>query len=176
MNNIYNFAFKQPKVMIDKIIALVQQNAGDAVMNNPAIPAQFKSEAVQEAGKEIFSGLQSSVSNGNFQGLTSLFEGNAGNIASNPIVTNIISSVAGKFATKFGISPQIAQQVATNLIPKVISQFVSKTNNPNDKDFDMQDILKNIGGAGGIDVGGLLGKVTGSKDGGGLGDALGKFF
>ncbi len=164
--------------MIDQLIKLVQQNAGDAIIKNQAVPLQFKNEAVQEAGQQIFNGLQSQVKQGNLQGLMGLLKGgnNVSSLASHPIVTQIISSIAGKFASKFGIPQHTAQQIASGLVPKVISQFVSRTNDPNDKDFDLQDVVRNLGG-GGLDVGDLLGQFGGSKnEGGGVGGMIGGFF
>lgn len=143
--------------MIDQLIKLVQQNAGDSITTNSAIPPQFKGEAVKEAGQEIFNGLQDQAKQGNIQGLMGLLKsgGGTGSLAGNPIVTQIISGLAGKFASRFGIPQQTAQQVASTLVPKVISQLVSKTNDPNDKDFDIQDMIKNFGGSGGL--GGMIG-------------------
>lgn len=143
--------------MIDQLIKLVQQNAGDSITKNPAIPSQFKDEAVREAGQQIFSGLQDQVKKGNIQELMGLLKtgGNSSSLAGNPVVTQIISGIAGKFASRFGIPQQTAQQVASTLVPKVISQLVSKTNDPNDKDFDLQDMIKNFGGGGGL--GGMIG-------------------
>lgn len=166
--------------MIDQLIKLVQQNAGDAISNNQAVPSQFKGEAVKEAGQEIFGALQNQVQQGNINGLLGMFKngGNVSSLAGNPIVSQIISSVAGKLAAKFGIPQQTAQQVAAGLVPKVMSQFVSKTNDPNDKDFDLQDIVKNLGGSG-VNVGDILGQFAGGgseKGGGGLGGMMGGLF
>ena len=158
--------------MIDQIIKLVQDVAGGDIKQSQAIPAQFKAEAVNLTGTEIFNGLQSQAKQGNIQGLTSLVKsGSVSSLAGNPIVTQIIGSVAGKFAAKFGISQQTAQQVAATIVPKVISQFVAKTNDPEDKSFDLQDVMKTFGGGNMSD---MLGNLTGSK--GGLGDAIGGFF
>ena len=158
--------------MIDQLIKLVKENAGEQIVKNPAIPDQYNNEAIKISGEEIFNGLKAQVSQGNVQGLTSFFKTGGSGLAGNPIVTQIISSVAGKFASKFGISPAIAQQVASAIVPTVMSKFVSKTNDPKDNDFNVSDVMKNLGGSG---VGDMLGSLTGGKSGG-LGDALGGFF
>lgn len=161
--------------MIDQLIKLVQDNAGDAIINNQAIPNQHNKAAIEDVATQMFSGLQDQVKQGNLAQLTSMFKnGGVSSLASNPIVTQLISKVAGSLASKFGVSPQSAQQIASSILPTVISKFVSKTNDPNDKDFDLQDIVKNFGGG---NIGDLLGQFGGgSGKGGGLGDALGKMF
>ncbi|MBT1702185.1 hypothetical protein [Chryseosolibacter indicus] len=158
--------------MLDQLIKLVQRNAENDINNNSAIPDQYNKEAVNIVGHEIFTGLQNEGKKGNLTGLTDLFKGN--NITgNNPIISAIISGVTTKFASKFGISPQIATQVASVLIPKVMNQFVNKAKDPNDKEFDLQDILKDLGGAG--NIGNLIGQFTGGGKGGGLGSLGGLF-
>lgn len=159
--------------MIDQLIKLVQQNAGEAIVNNSAIPNQFNGAAVESVAQQIMSGLKGQASQGNIQELTSMFKGgNLGALASNPVVSQIISKVAGDFAAKFGVSPQTAQSIAAGLIPTVMSQFVNKTNDPGDKDFDLQDMLRGFTGNSGLNMGDLLG-----KDGAGdLAGMVGKMF
>jgi hypothetical protein len=159
--------------MIDQLMKLVQQHAGDAIVNNDAIPNQFNGAAIESVAQQIFSGLKSNADQGNVQQVTSLFNGsNMSALANNPMVTQIISKVAGEFAGKFGVSPQAAQSIAAGLIPQVMNQFINKTNDPADRDFDLQDMLKGFTGGGGLNAGDLLG-----KDGAGdLSGMLGKMF
>jgi hypothetical protein len=166
--------------MIDQLIKLVQQNASDTITKNATVPPQFKGEAAKEVAQGIFSGIQNQVSSGNIQDVMGLLKngGSVSSLANNTVVTNIISSVAGKFAAKFGIPQQTAQQIASSIVPKVVSQFISKTNDPNDNDFDLQDVIKSFSGGSGF--GDLLGKFTGGgpgkKDEGGVGGMLGGLF
>jgi hypothetical protein len=105
--------------------------------------------------------------------------GNSSAITSNPMVSQIISNIAGNFASKFGVSPQVAQSIAAGLIPQVMNQFVKKTNDPNDNDFDLQDMMRGFSGNNNLDIGDILGKVAGgsSQQGmGQVGDMLGKMF
>lgn len=159
--------------MIDQLTKLVEQYAGDAIVKNDAIPNQFNSAAVEDVAQQIFSGLKSEVSQGNIQDVASFFKGgNSGGLAGNPMVARIISKIAGDFAAKFGVSPQVAQSVAASLVPQVLNQFINKTNDPNDNDFDLQDMLRGFTGNSGLNVGDLLGKVAG----GNAGNILGKVF
>lgn len=157
--------------MIDQLVKLVQQNAGDAIVNNNAVPNQFNGAAIESVAQQILGSLQSQAAQGDLQQVASMFKGaDATSLAGNPMVTQMVSKVAGEFAAKFGISPQIAQTIAAGLIPQVLNQFIKKTNDPDDNDFDLQDMLRGFTGNSGLNVGDLLGKAGG----GSLGNVLGK--
>lgn len=154
--------------MIDQLMKLVQQNAGDAIVNNDAIPNQFNGAAIESVAQQIFSSLQGGASQGNVQQVTSLFNGaSVSSLASNPMVAQMISKVAGDFAVKFGVSPQMAQSIAAGLVPQIMNQFVNKTNDPDDNDFDLQDMLRGFTGNSGLNIGDVVGQ-------GGIGSVLGK--
>ncbi len=154
--------------MIDQLINLVKQNASEAILKNPAIPDQKNDEAINDIAQNIFGEIQAQAKGGNIQQLAGLFEkGNSSSLTSNPIVAQLINTVTSSLATKFGIPANTAQQIASQVLPKVMGQFVNKTNDPNDKDFDLQDMLGKF--AGNSSVGDLIGKIGG----GGLGKMFG---
>jgi uncharacterized protein YidB (DUF937 family) len=166
--------------MIDQLIKLVEQNAGDAIVKNKEVPDQFNHAAIENVAGQIFEGLKGQVSQGNMQQVASMFKGGGSSaLSGNPMVTQIISSITTSMASKFGVSGQTAQNIASTLIPQVLNQFVDKTNNPNDGDFDLQDMMRNFSGSDNLDIGDILGKFSGgsSQQGpGGPGNALGKLF
>jgi hypothetical protein len=166
--------------MLDQLMKLVEENAGDAIINNPAIPNQHNSAAIQDVASQIFGGLQSQASGGNIQDIVSMFQnGGSSSIGHNPVVANIISSVAANFASKFGVSLQVAQGIASSLLPTVMNQLISKTNDPNDSSFDLGGILKSTTGNSGLDVGSILGQMTGGGNNnplGNIGGMLGGLF
>lgn len=164
--------------MLDQLVKLVEQNAGSAIINNKAIPDQHNSAAIQTVAEQIFNGLKNQASQGNLQQIAGLFQGGKSNFSSNPIVSQLISSVAGSVASKFGVSPQAAQSMASSLLPTVMSQFVKKTNDPNDKSFDLTNVMRSVSGNSSLDVGSIIGQVAGGKQGGlgGLGNMLGGLF
>ena len=51
--------------MLDNLFNLVKQHAGNAIINNPAIPNEQNDEAVQVASTSIFDGLKNAISGGN---------------------------------------------------------------------------------------------------------------
>jgi len=161
--------------MIDQLIKLVQQNAGESIVRNDALPNQFNNAAIEEVARQIFDGMQGQVGSGNMQQLTSMFKGgDMSTLANNPMVGQIISNIAANFATKFGVSPQTARSIAMSLIPTVMNQFVNKTNDPNDRDFDLQDMLRGFTGNNKLDLSEVIGGLSGSSSqGGGLGNVIG---
>jgi Bacterial protein of unknown function (DUF937) len=164
--------------MLDQLTKLVEQYAGDAIVKNDAVPNQHNNAAIQDVASQIFNGMKGQVSQGNMQQVVSMFQGqNSNSFASNPMISGMVSQVAGSLASKFGISPQAAQSIATNLLPQVMNQFVNKTNDPNDRDFDLQDMMRGFSGNSNLDIGDILGKVTNSQgSSGGLGNVLGNLF
>ncbi len=157
--------------MIDQLIKLVQQNADEAIVKNNALPNQFNNAAIEEVARQIFDGMQTHVSSGNMQQVTSMFSGgDMSSLVNNPMVAQIISNIASNFASKFGVSQQTARTIAMSLIPQVMSQFVNKTNNPNDRDFDLQDMLRGFTGNNSLNLNDVLGSFVGNGSKGGLGD------
>lgn len=141
--------------MFDNLLKLVTENAGEAIVDNPAIPNENNHEAISTATSGIVDHLKQLAVNGN---LTDLLKG--GNLQNHPEVSNIVQKVAGSLMGKFGLDSAQAGNIAGGLIPKVMEQFASKTNDPADSSFDLQSMIGQFTG-GGTDLGGILGQVKG---------------
>ncbi|MDW8273534.1 MAG: hypothetical protein RMJ53_04815 [Chitinophagales bacterium] len=178
--------------MLNQIINLVQENAQDLIVKNPNVPNQFNDAAIEEAGNLIQSNLMQAVGKGQLEEVLGLF-GNSQGLTNNPIVQNIIGQFAASLGSKFGVNSAQAQQIAAQLIPQILNAFVSKTNNPNDNSFNINDIMGQLGaGNKGIDYGSIIGQlqqggkvdfgalasqvISGNKSGGLLGGLLGGLF
>ena len=168
--------------MLDQLVKLVEQNAGDAIVRNSAIPDQFNNAAIQEVASSIFNTLQTQVAQGNMQQVVSMFQSgvNQNSLTNNPMVTQMISNVAATFASKFGVSSSQAYSIVSNLLPTVLNQFVQKTNNPLDNSFELSSMMRTMSGNGNLDVGSLVGQLTSgnsqSSPLGILGSLVGKLF
>ena len=164
--------------MFDQLMQLVKEQAGDAIVNNPAIPNEKNNEAIQDVSQQLLSGLQNHAQQGNISDIVSMFKnGGSSGMMNNPMVAQLINKVAGSLASKFGISQQTATQIAYGILPQVLSKFVNKTNDPNDNDFDLQDVIKNVSGNSNIgDILGQFGGGSSSGNTGGIGGMLGKMF
>ena len=163
--------------MIDQLTDLVKQYAGDAIISNPAIPDERNDEAIGEASQSIFGGLKNAISNGNLSEVTNMF--NSGQSAINsPVTQNIQGDFVKNLMHKFGLDNGKATQIAGALIPIVIQKFVHKTNDPNDKSFDLTSILGSLTGNAGGGLNDVLGKFTGGDQqaAGGMLDKVKGFF
>ncbi|MEN9548366.1 MAG: hypothetical protein RIR12_957 [Bacteroidota bacterium] len=178
--------------MLDQLIGLVKQYAGDAIVKNPDIPNEKNEEAMAEASNTVVGGLQNILAGGGLQSIMNLFsQGNKGGTAGlmqNPIVNMMAGHFMKKLMGKFGINSGAASNIATSLIPSVLNGLISKTQDPNDKSVDMNSIIRSLtggnapvaepqqSGGGGFDFQDLLNKFTGgggSNAGGGGGFDIG---
>jgi uncharacterized protein YidB (DUF937 family) len=149
--------------MLDNLLNLVKEHAGDAIINNPAIPNERNDEAVEVASSSIFDTLKGAVAGGNIGDIASMFSGGAGNAASSPLASVMHSGMVQNLMHKFGLDKGIAGTMASTMLPGILSNLVSKTNDPNDSSFDIKSIISKVagGGAGGFDIGSILSQFTG---------------
>ncbi|MFN8310790.1 MAG: hypothetical protein U0T73_12580 [Chitinophagales bacterium] len=147
--------------MFEELVQLVTQQAQDQIVKNDAIPNEHNEGAINEVAGAIKNGLAGQLGSGNLGGVMELFGGKGGDMASNPIVQNIVQSAAAGIASKFNVDPSKAQSIATSLIPQVMSHFTQQTADPNNSTFNMNQVVQSLGGgtAGGVDFNDLLGKV-----------------
>ena len=148
--------------MLENLQSLVKQYAGDAIINNPAIPNERNDEAVAATSNSIVAGLKDAVSKGNIADVTNMFSGGENAAAQSALGQNIKGNVVQEMMQKYGLDQRKAGHIASTLIPVVMQKFVQKTNDPNDKSFDLNSIIRHLSGSG---IGGdLLNNVTGSND------------
>jgi uncharacterized protein YidB (DUF937 family) len=129
--------------MLENLLALVKEHAGDAIVNNTAVPNEKNDAAIETTTNSIVDTLKNQLSNGNLSDLTSLFQNGA---ASSGIMNTIGGEVAKSLSAKLGIDQGAASGIASSLIPQVMNTLVKKTNDPNDSSFDLQGIIGSLGG------------------------------
>ena len=151
--------------MLENLINLVKEHAGESLANNPAIPDAQNGEAAQAASHSIISGLQDAVQNGNLQDVLHLFSGNTA-VQDSPVAQNIQGNFVQNLMQKFGLDSAQAGSISSSLIPGILQKLVHKTNDPNDSSFDLQGIMNGLSGGKteGFDVQGLLNKFKGGLD------------
>jgi hypothetical protein len=161
--------------MLENLQNLVRQSADEAIINNPAIPNERNEEAVADASSSIISGLKTAVANGNTSDIQSLFTNGPQAAATSAVAQNIQSGFAQNLMQKFGLDAGKAGGIAASLIPIVLQKFVHKTNDPNDKSFDLTSVLGSLTGGGGL--GNIMDNLGGGgKEGGGLMGKIGGMF
>lgn len=164
--------------MLENLLDLVKEHAGDAIINNPVIPNERNDEAISAASSSIFDTLKNAASGGNISDIMSLFNGGSQTANSNPLASAMQSGLIQNLMHKFGLDQGAAGGIAASLIPTVLSKLVHKTNDPNDSSFNIQNILSTVGG-GNLDIASLIGQFTGGgnqqqqqNSGGGILDTI----
>ena len=157
--------------MLDQLFNLVKQNAGDAIISNPAIPNERNEEAIDEASNSITGGLQDMISGGKIQDVLQMFAGKQ-DVANSPAASQLSDGFMKNLMDKFGLDRSSAADVSGKLVPNVLQNMVAKTNDPNDSSFDIQGIFNNLSGGStsGFNMQALLNKLKGvglDKDGDG---------
>jgi len=151
--------------MLDNIMNLVKQYAGEEVNKHPDIPAEQKGQVVEETSRSITGSLQNLASGGGMNDLLGMFK-QGGTQAPGSVTQSLSGDMISNLTRKFGLNPQTAGGLAGGLIPKVLGGLVNKTNDPNDKGFDLQSIFNGLTGGktGGMDLQGMLGKFKTGLD------------
>src|SRR5690349_8741998 len=155
--------------MLENLLELVKQHAGEAVVNNPAIPNEQNDAVIRETTESITGGLQNMMASGGMTDVLKMFGGQGGNA----VTQNISENVMENLMNKFGLNKSAASGIAESLIPGILQKLVSQTNDPNNSNFDVQSIFNSLSGGRtqGLDIKGLIGKVTqGGLDKDGDGD------
>jgi len=149
--------------MLDQLTNLVKQYAGDAIINNPAIPNERNDEAINETSSSIAGGLQNMLSSGGAQDILKMFSGNQ-SVSNSTVTNNLSSGVIQNLMSKFGLDQSTASNIANKLIPNVMQNLVQKTNDPNDSSFDIQGIFNGLsrGSTSGFNMQALLNKLKGA--------------
>lgn len=149
--------------MLEQLLSLVQENAQEAVVNNPAVPNSQNNEVMETLVSSISGGLQQQVQQGNVQELLGLFSGQSlsgsSALTNNPIVSQITQTAIKAITDKFGLSSGVAGGIVASVFPGVISSIISKISNPNDSSMDL---------------GSVIGSLTGNSAGGGSGFDFGQ--
>lgn len=166
--------------MLEQLIGLIQDHSQEAIVKNPAIPNAQNQEAMQTIMSAITNGFQ----NGGLSGITGLLNGQAGGgvagLMANPMVANIAQQAIGSLMEKFGLDKSAAAGIVSQVLPSVLGALISKTNDPNDKSFNIGDITGAFsdGNVDMNDVKNIAGKFLGGQSGAseGLGGMLGGLF
>jgi len=130
--------------MLENLINLVKENAGDAIINNPAVPNEQNDAVVAATSHSLEGSLQNMIMQGKLQDLLSLFHNGVGNGVSNPSVQNISNDLVHNLSNKFGFDQSTSAGIADNLIPGLLQRLVSKTNDPADDSFSLQGIIGHL--------------------------------
>jgi hypothetical protein len=181
--------------MLETLMNLVQQQSGQAVINNPAIPNSQNESVMQTVAGSIMSGLGQQAQGGGLGNLLGMVVNGGGSVQGSPVTQGVQQHVEQSLMEKLGISPQVAMSVAAAVVPMVLGKLMNKASDPNDSSVDGNSILGAATGKQGIDWMGMAGSAMtdgkldmsdlmrvagqqggGQQGGGGLGGMLGGLF
>lgn len=153
--------------MFDMLMNLVQQNAGQSVINNPAIPNDQNDTVMQTVTGSILNGLGQQAQGGGLESLLGMASGQGmGGFNSHPTTQGVQQHVQQDLMSKLGISPGVATSIAGALVPIVLNKLMRKANDPNDSSLDAGSLMSMLGGGGGGlggGLGGMLGGILGGR-------------
>lgn len=156
--------------MLKELFDLVKGTATETVFNNKEVPNEKNVEVVAEATNTVASGLRNIVAGGGLQSLLALFQGGNSDkkgLLSNPIVSMMMGHFAGKLMTKYNMNNTRANSLSGSLIPGALESLITKTNDPNDNAFSLENLLGSITGY-------KNETVTAGQTSGGIGDLIGQ--
>ncbi|MGL4631778.1 MAG: DUF937 domain-containing protein [Leadbetterella sp.] len=152
--------------MLDILKGLIDQFGQKEVVENQEIPNEHNEGVKEEMLQGLLGGLTNQANSqgglGSLLGLLGNSNQSSSGLMSNPIVASIAQSVIGNVMSKFGISNNAASGMVGNMLPSVLGSLINKTNDPDDSSVDMGGLMGTLSGGktSGIDFGSLLSKGT----------------
>jgi uncharacterized protein YidB (DUF937 family) len=144
--------------MLENLIQLVKEHAGDAIINNPVVPNEQNNAAIEATAGSIFDSMKNQFAgNGGMDMITNLFQGSDA-ATSGKVAGGISGDVISGLVKKIGLSEGAAAGIVSQILPGIMDSLKSKTNDPNDNSFDLQGIIGSLSGG---DTGSLINKAKG---------------
>jgi len=152
--------------MLDNLLkGLVQQYAGSAVTNNPAIPKGKSESAINSITDGILGGLKKQAAGAGLNSIIGMLSkgGSVDAATSKSVQGSVIDSLVGKL----GIGKGAASSIAAQVVPAALSALSKNTADKNNKNFDLSSILGSLTGGktNGLDIASLIDKGFGNGDG-----------
>ena len=130
--------------MFEKLYLLVKNNAGKAVIDNPAIPAKYHEAVINEASSSIIEVLKGQMESGRIKDLVRYFQ--FPGIYNNSVVSSMVNKFANKLNNFYGIEPNAAWTAANSLITPVMKELVIQSKNEKNKEFALTALLSKLNG------------------------------
>ena len=150
--------------MTNELINLVQQFAGKAIVNNPAVPDSKNESVIESVADGILGGLKNEATSDGLGKLIGMFS--SGSVSA-PVSQSVQTSVVNSIMDKVGIQSATAKQIASAVVPLVLNALVKGVKDPNNSSLNGGNILSSLVGnkGNGIDFQALLDKGLGGSDG-----------
>jgi hypothetical protein len=130
--------------MFEKLFLLVKNNAGTAVMNNPAIPEKYRDAVLNDASSSIIEVLQKQTEGNKLKDFIKYFQ--FPGVFNNPIITSAVKRFANKLNNFYGIESAEALSIANTLIIPVMQEMIRESKSGETKDFALATIISKLTG------------------------------
>ena len=130
--------------MFERLFLIVKNNAGTAVIDNPAIPVKYHEAVINEASSSIIEVLKNQLETGKVKELVKFFQFSG--IYNNSLVSSIINKFANKLNNFYGIEPESAMSAANSLITPVMAELVKESKDAKNLDFGLSNFLSKLNG------------------------------
>ena len=130
--------------MFEKLFLLVKNNAGTAVIDNPAIPVKYHEAVINEASSSIIEVLKGQMEMGKVKDLIRFFQFQG--VYNNALISGIVNKFANKLNNFYGVSRDLALVAANSLITPVMEQLLKESKDEQNKDFGLSNFLSMLNG------------------------------
>ena len=128
--------------MFEKLFLLVKNNAGAAVINNPAIAATQHDAVINDATSSIIEVLKGQVETGRLKDLVNYFEFSG--VFDNPLVTSAVNKFANKLNNFYNLDMDAAMSISNALIRPVMQELIRQSKGEQNKEFSLKSILSKL--------------------------------
>jgi hypothetical protein len=130
--------------MFEKLFLLVKNNAGEAVINNPAIAENNREAVLNDASSSIIEVLKSQMESGKIKDFVTYFQFTG--IYSNPLISKAVNKFANKLNNYYNMDSKQAMETSKALIPPVMQELIKQSKSEQNKEFALRAILTKLGG------------------------------
>ncbi|MCJ8209300.1 hypothetical protein MUY27_06240 [Mucilaginibacter sp. RS28] len=130
--------------MFENLFMLVKSNAGEAVIQNPVIPAGQSEAVINDASSAIIEVLKKQLDNGRIKDLIRFFK--FMDVKNNELVTSMINRFANKLNKYYNIDPKSAFNASSLLIVPVIEQMAKLSKSTAESEFTINRFLSKLSG------------------------------
>jgi len=143
--------------MFEKLFILVKNNAGRAIIDNPAIPEKYHEAVINDASSSIIEVLKSQVETGRLKDVVKYFQFSG--IYNNPLITSATNKFANKLNNFYGVEPKAALTTANALIPPVMQELIRQSKSEQNKELALGSLLSKLNGSN-ININTLLNQMA----------------
>jgi hypothetical protein len=129
--------------MFEKLFLLVKNNAGTAVISNPAVPEKYHDAVINDASSTIIEVLKGQMENGKLKDLVNYFQFSG--VYNNPLISGAVKKFANKLNNFYNIDSVEAMRIANELIPPVMQEIIKESKSDN-KEFSLGALLAKLSG------------------------------